>query len=549
MSEQFLPKNRQNLNLQMPSHEEYTVELTKAPSLGLLARLAKAIHTFRSLPQRIYNTFLLFKHRELKKPASKNVCPMRYLNPFLYLHYSTKIVSKSAVIKAILKYPRKDPEGGLFNDQDNAMVFLPVLQDLYPEETITPEDFIFTCNKESLRKYRQPILRFIGPQSIEKQSKELEAVIEDTIQFYCKEEQERYLNNLKSWELDQEAPQNSCPERVTIAERQGSSEDNNFEVKPTQSKTNFSSCLGISIDATEFSFVLAVAVMSRLLLGHPGPFHAYREIASAVDLVNRYMMKKTLKQPLSKEEKEGYKESLLTLRSAIDTSFHSQGPFSHGSFVETLREEKQLTPLQVKMSLYAMYSAGSDTSSSLLNYLLWQLGKHPEFQEEIFNEMRESKEDLFTYANQSEAIGRVFSESLRLFTPAYVIGRISPQPLICTIKDKSGNILCQERIEKNEKLLSMPTFAARDPFLFQNPDEFHPHRFNNPSKGYSWFPFGDGAHSCPGQWLAKAEISMITAILIRRYRFDSSPKQEFQQLGYISLKSSEQVQLKLFPRR
>ena len=216
------------------------------------------------------------------------------------------------------------------------------------------------------------------------------------------------------------------------------------------------------------------------------------------------MMKKTLKQPLSKEEKEGYKESLLTLRSAIDTSFRSQGPFSHGSFVETLREEKQLTPLQVKMSLYAMYSAGSDTSSSLLNYLLWQLGKHPEFQEEIFNEMSASKEDLFTYANQSEAIGRVISESLRLFTPAYVIGRISPQPLICSIKDKSGNILFQERIEKNEKLLSMPTFAARDPFLFQNPDEFHPHRFSNPSKGYSWFPFGDGAHSCPRTMAGKS---------------------------------------------
>ena len=257
---------------ELPSNEEYTVELTKAPSLGFLARLVKAIHTFRSLPQRIYNTFLLFKHRELKSPASKNICPMRYLNPFLYLHYSTKIAAKSAVIKAILKYPRKDPEGGIFNDQDNAIVFLPVLQDLYPEETITPEDFIFTCNKESLRKYRQPILRFIGPQSIEKQSKELQAVIEDTIQFYCKEKQEGYLNNLKSGEFDQKAPQNSCPERVTIAERQGTSEDNHFEVKPTQSKTNFSSCLGISIDATEFSFVLAVAVMSRLLLGHPGLF-------------------------------------------------------------------------------------------------------------------------------------------------------------------------------------------------------------------------------------------------------------------------------------
>ena len=55
-----------------------------------------------------------------------------------------------------------------------------------------------------------------------------------------------YPNNLKNWEFDKEAPHNSCLERETIAGRQGTSEDKNYEVKPTRSKTNFSSCLGIS---------------------------------------------------------------------------------------------------------------------------------------------------------------------------------------------------------------------------------------------------------------------------------------------------------------
>ena len=66
-----------------------------------------------------------------------------------------------------------------------------------------------------------------------------------------------YPNNLNSLEFDQEAPQIFCPERMTIAKRQGTSallqkllqqstsEDNHFEAKPTQSKANVSSCLGI----------------------------------------------------------------------------------------------------------------------------------------------------------------------------------------------------------------------------------------------------------------------------------------------------------------
>jgi hypothetical protein len=45
--------------------------------------------------------------------------------------------------------------------------------------------------------------------------------------------------------IDKEAPQNFRLERMTIAERQGMSEDKNFAAKPTSSKTNFSSCLGI----------------------------------------------------------------------------------------------------------------------------------------------------------------------------------------------------------------------------------------------------------------------------------------------------------------
>jgi len=50
---------------------------------------------------------------------------------------------------------------------------------------------------------------------------------------------------LKNREFDKEAPQNFCLERVTIAGRQGTSEDKNSKGLPMQSKTDSSSCLGI----------------------------------------------------------------------------------------------------------------------------------------------------------------------------------------------------------------------------------------------------------------------------------------------------------------
>jgi hypothetical protein len=51
---------------------------------------------------------------------------------------------------------------------------------------------------------------------------------------------------LKNWEFDKKASQNSDLERATIVRAQGASEDENFEKKPAQSKTNFSDTLCIN---------------------------------------------------------------------------------------------------------------------------------------------------------------------------------------------------------------------------------------------------------------------------------------------------------------
>jgi len=59
-----------------------------------------------------------------------------------------------------------------------------------------------------------------------------------------------YTTCLKNWEFDKKASQNSYLERATIVRAQGASEDENFEKKPTQSKTNFSDtlCIGACND-------------------------------------------------------------------------------------------------------------------------------------------------------------------------------------------------------------------------------------------------------------------------------------------------------------
>ena len=80
---------------------------------------------------------------------------------------------------------------------------------------------------------------------------------------------------MKNREFDQKAPQDFCPERATIAERQGASEDKNPEVKPTQSKTDFSSCFGIK---GENHLVVSESVLKKVT-GLPHPEGVAAEVA------------------------------------------------------------------------------------------------------------------------------------------------------------------------------------------------------------------------------------------------------------------------------
>ncbi len=133
-----------------------------------------------------------------------------------------------------------------------------------------------------------------------------------------------------------------------------------------------------------------------------------------------------------------------------------------GSLIDALRNEKQMTELQIKSTLFLMYVGGSETTGTLLNYLLWQLGRHPEYQEEIYREMQSKEGSLFEIANSLSTVEKLFAESIRLFTPVYVIGRFPTKDMMCIVKDKEGeNGLSRENLEKRgNRELSGPSQAA-----------------------------------------------------------------------------------------
>jgi len=472
------------------SFEGCQVEILRDPEKpSFFSRFTSFFSFIGSLPKRFYNTYLLLQHKEMIYPTSKNICPFRAFTSFPSLFFTFKITCIPELMKAILKPARNDPEKGIFIDKENQYVLFAIAKDLYPSEKIEINDSLFTCHKDFLIKYRQPILQFIGPNHIKAHRENLAQIAKEVIQ--------------------------SCS-------------------------------IQKQINATELSFVFTTNVISKLLLGHPGPFEIYKQISLALDCMNRLLLKKIWRQPLSSQEKKNYDEGLETIRKAIETSLQTCATPNSLSFLRAM-QDKNLNPIQIKVSLFNMYFAGSETSASLLAYLLWQLGKHPEYQEEIYRDITKEGIPVQELVEDSLILNLVFAESIRLFTPAYLGSRRPAAPLICRIKNADGKVVFEEKIKKHEVFATAFTFAGQDPSRFENPNQFNPRRFAT-TPPLDWKPFGDGAHTCPGQWLAKSEIMIFVALLVHRFRFASFPEKEPKQKGLITNKPSETIWISLSQR-
>jgi cytochrome P450 family 144 len=154
-------------------------------------------------------------------------------------------------------------------------------------------------------------------------------------------------------------------------------------------------------------------------------------------------------------------------------------------------ELAQLTALNMMITLF---SAGGESTASLIGSAANVLATHPEIQEEV----RESP----------GLLGAFLEEVLRYEPPFRGHYRH-------VLKDTS---LCGVDLHAGSRLFLLWGAANRDPSHFDNPDEFRLDRPDN--KGH--ISFGKGAHFCVGAALARLEAKIVIGkLLARTARFEA----------------------------
>ncbi|XP_031094003.1 cytochrome P450 CYP736A12-like [Ipomoea triloba] len=188
-----------------------------------------------------------------------------------------------------------------------------------------------------------------------------------------------------------------------------------------------------------------------------------------------------------------------------------------GTMLEIMKSGEtsfQFTREHVKSVMLDMLIASLDTSSSVIEWTMSELLKHPEVMRTVKEEL-ESQVGLDRMVEEKDLeqlkyLEIVIKESLRLHP---VVPLLLPH---ASIEDCDVDGF---HVPKNSTVTVNVWAIGRDPSAWSDAEKFIPERFNKNSieyKGqdFEFLPFGSGRRSCPGMQLGITIVRLVVAQLV-----------------------------------
>jgi cytochrome P450 len=178
----------------------------------------------------------------------------------------------------------------------------------------------------------------------------------------------------------------------------------------------------------------------------------------------------------------------------------------------------RMSDKQVRDEVMTLFLAGHETTAINLSWTWLLLSEHPEVEAKVHKELREVLGDRppgFADLPHLKYTAHVISESLRLYPPAWSMGREAKQDL------EVGGF----KVQKGGQVWFCPWAIQRDPRWFDQPNRFRPERWegdlHKTLHRYAYFPFGGGPRFCIGQSFAQMESVLLLATLARDFRVEA----------------------------
>ncbi|XP_053660251.1 probable cytochrome P450 6a21 [Anopheles marshallii] len=194
-----------------------------------------------------------------------------------------------------------------------------------------------------------------------------------------------------------------------------------------------------------------------------------------------------------------------------------------GGASHTGKGEAAMTLNELAAQVFVFFLAGFETSSTTMNFCLYELAKNQDIQERLREEIERAIDDndgqvTYEMVMNNQYLDNVINETLRKYPPIESLSRVAM---------RDYTIPGTKHVIPKDTFVQIPVYALqRDPEFYPEPNQFNPDRFLpeevKQRHPYVFLPFGEGPRVCIGLrfGMMQAKLGLIT--LLRNFRFTPS---------------------------
>lgn len=201
-----------------------------------------------------------------------------------------------------------------------------------------------------------------------------------------------------------------------------------------------------------------------------------------------------------------------------------------------------LNDRQLRDEVVTMFLAGHETTANALTWTFQLLAENPTWQAKV-------AEEASTVLGKNPATmldlpklalcERVVREGMRLYPPAYIMGRRSDDD--CTIG--------KHFIPRRTNVLMSQWLVHRDERWYDDPLRFNPDRWDAKTIAnlpkYAYFPFGGGPRGCIGREFAMVEAVLLLSTIARKFEVSLVDRSPVPIISAVTLRPARSVELQL----
>jgi cytochrome P450 len=183
-------------------------------------------------------------------------------------------------------------------------------------------------------------------------------------------------------------------------------------------------------------------------------------------------------------------------------------------------QNRGMTDRQVRDEAMTIFLAGHETTANALTWTWYLLSGAPEAARCLHAEVDRvlnGRTPLVTDIPALRYVEQVVTESMRLYPPAWLIGRRAIEEY------RIGDFTFPARTI----FVTSPYVIHRDARYFVDPERFDPSRwtpaFRSGLPRFAYFPFGGGPRQCIGEGFAWVELILVVATIAQRWSLRRVP--------------------------